>query len=72
MALCNHCKRKFQSSQAVKAHLKHCSCYQTTDGKKSRALGSKPKAESTPNVTPPFHPAHKSRSRICPSRGASL
>ena len=54
MALCNHCKRKFQSSQAVKAHLKHCSRYQTSDGKKSSALGSKPKAESKPGGTPLF------------------
>ena len=54
MALCNHCKRQFQSSQAVKAHLKHCSRYQTNGGKKSSALGIKPKAESTPDVTPPF------------------
>jgi hypothetical protein len=54
MALCNHCKRKFQSSQAVKAHLKHCLQYQNSDGKNSSALGSEPKAEPAPVAPPPF------------------
>ncbi len=53
MANCGFCYRRFQSPQAVKAHLKHCKRYEASQSKKACALGTKPKAAATPTATLP-------------------
>jgi hypothetical protein len=54
MAKCGFCFRKFRSEQAVKAHLKHCKRYEVSQSKKACALGTKPKAATTPTATLPL------------------
>jgi len=53
MAKCGFCHRRFQSPQAVKAHLKHCKRYKASQSKKACALGTKPKAVITTLALPP-------------------
>ncbi len=53
MAKCQYCRRRFRSEQAVRAHLKYCAQYQSDKRKKSAALGSMPKAASSPVATLP-------------------
>jgi hypothetical protein len=53
MAKCGFCFSKFQSDQAVKAHLKHCDRYKAQKNKKAAALGNVPKAAITLAATPP-------------------
>lgn len=55
MAKCQYCRRRFQSEQAVRAHLKHCAQYQTDKSKKAAALGNVPKAATTLAATLPVH-----------------
>jgi len=53
MANCGFCHRRFQSPQAVKAHLKHCKRYEASQSKKACALGTKLKAVITTLALPP-------------------
>ena len=62
MATCNFCHRKFQSSQAVRAHLRRCDRYQSSRKTGFGALGTMarqamPKAAATSAATPPFQSA---------------
>jgi len=69
MVKCKFCQRTFRSPQAVRAHLKHCSHYQTVKSKRSAASGSLPQACSTSTETPPIQ---SSQPHVAPDFTAPL
>ena len=71
MEKCNFCQRKFQSPQGVKAHLKHCSRYDSPKSKKSRALGTEPNAPvAAPDISAHLRDFMKAMSEAATKRAA--